>query len=182
MSKPIYTELKPGFLEPGDIFVVKVDSWFGKAINFFQKIWAKDNESTYSHAGIILDPDGTTFEALETIKRQNLFTDYAGKRVRIGRYVKMNQTKFFKGWAMIQHYEGKAYPVWRLVFHIIPPVAKFVRSIFGVCSEVVGRFLCGVGIVNVWSGLNPDDIADMIKRWDDFDVVYEGTVPEVTQE
>lgn len=170
-------------IRPGDIFCSAFgSSALGRAIRFFERFNATDNEAEYSHAGIILDASGTTFEALLTVKRQNLFKDYAGQKVLIGRHVRMDEETFARCMASVIPFEGRWYPVWRLPLHIIPPLAKHVSSgRFLVCSELVFRFIAAMGrektSVKFYKGVTPDYIADAIHRWDEFEVVYEGVLP-----
>jgi len=81
-------------LQPGDVFCTRNPMALGRVICFVQKIHASDNQAEYSHSGVILDKGGTTFEALWTNKRQNLFRAYQGKKVLIGRHDKMTQKRF----------------------------------------------------------------------------------------
>ena len=146
----------------------------GKAINALQKFWSADNESTYSHAGIILNKDGRTFESLRRIKKSKL-KNYKGVKVLIGRHIKMDDWRFNIGWENIKHHKGQIYPYHRLLLHIIPPLAKYVSiGHFPVCSELVAKFLVGCRMLETWKGKNPDHIADMIRKWDDYEVVFEG--------
>ena len=156
-------------LQPGDIFCSSNPMWLGRAINFVQKIWAKDNASEYSHSGIIIDSDGTTFESLWRVRRQNLFKAYKGDNVLIGRYQDMNPDIFKKMMDTVEHHENDIYPIYRLFFHLLPPVAKYVHMGQVVCSELTNKSLYGGKIVNYYYGSTPDDVADMIitdKKWD----------------
>jgi len=163
-------------LRPGDIFVARNPMMLGRIINAIQKFWAKDNQSKYSHSGIILSKDGETFEALWTNKRQNLFSAYAGKNILIGRHIDMNQTAFIKGWSGVKHHEGKLYAGHRLLFFLFPPLAKYLNFGLGVCSELTAKFLFKAGLWTNWKGLNPDDIADRIHHWRGFKVIFEGVL------
>ena len=164
-------------LQPGDIVCTTNPMWLGRAINFMQRMRAKDNESTYSHALIILDEDGTYFEANWTNKRGNFFDDYAKKQVLIGRHDKMDSARFEQGWDAIKDQEGKVYAGHRLLFFaIFPPLAKWLSVGIGVCSELCMKFLWGAGLASSWKGWNPDDVADMIHRYRSWYVVFEGRV------
>jgi len=156
-------------LKPGDIFCTKNPMWLGRAINAVQWFWSKDGESTYSHAGIILDPEGLTFESLWTIRKSRL-DSYHGERILIGRDVGMTQERFYDGWRRVMHLEGKWYPAWRLLLHALPPTARISVTGIPVCSELAWLFVDGHG----WAGVNPDTLADRIRYWKRFDVIYEG--------
>ena len=161
-------------MKKGDIFCTRNPMALGRAINGMQLFWSTDNESTYSHSGIIISDEGATFESLWTIKKANI-DKYRGMRVLIGRHVKMTPESFKLGWDVVKRHEGQLYPFHRLILHIIPPMAKYLSTgRFPVCSELVAKFLCGCGFMRTWKGKNPDHIADMIRKWDDYDVVHEG--------
>ncbi|MBW2600151.1 MAG: hypothetical protein JRC60_08815, partial [Deltaproteobacteria bacterium] len=87
-------------LQRGMIFCSRNPMALGRAINFIQKIHAKDNQSEYSHAGIIIraGEQPISFEALWTNKRQDFYKAYKGKKVLIGRHKDMTLKLFDKGW------------------------------------------------------------------------------------
>jgi hypothetical protein len=163
-------------LKPGDIFCTANPMWLGKAIVFVEKLHSSDNQAEYGHSGIIMAADGTTFEALWTNKKQNLFTAYNGKKILIGRHKRMTPEAFQKGWDVIKNREGEVYAGHRLFLFFIPFLAKYINLGLGVCSELAGKFIAGSGIVSGfwWKGKNPDHIADMIHKWKDWEVVFEG--------
>jgi len=165
-------------LKQGDIFVTRNPMALGRAINFVQKIWSFDNESTYSHAGIIISPYGDTLESLSTIKSQKIAQSYAGKNILIGRHIDMTYKNFLTGFRSVRKLRGSWYPFHRLPLFIIPPLAKYVHTgRFLVCSELVDKFLWNAGVAQAfYKGRNPDHIADMIKRWKGWATVFEGKV------
>ena len=164
-------------LQPGDIFCTRNPMALGRAINAIQTFWASDNESKYSHAGIILDTEGTTYEALWTIKEQNLEEAYIGCGVLIGRTHFMTRAKFEAGLAEVLPFEGRIYPFHRLALHLIPPMAKYISTgQYLVCSELTARFLVGAKCMTSWRGKNPDHLADMIRKWRTWKVVFEGVM------
>ena len=180
-------------LRPGDLFVTKNPQALGRGINAIQTFWSRDGQSQYSHAGIILDPDGTTFEALWTIKRSNLFKGYVGEKVCIARWVHMIEAYTRKAMRVLsQEHEGKIYPAWRLFLNVIPPLAKYTsfKGRFAVCSELVAKFLYIVYQQHGYDddygykwprhshycGTNPDMLADEWHRWDNYEIVFEGVL------
>lgn len=164
-------------LKPGDIFCTRNPMWLGRAINGVQRFWSSDGESKYSHAGIILNSDGLTLEALWTIREQNLFSAYAGCQVLIGRHVNMNPEAFREGMIAVNKYRGRWYPFHRLVFHLFPPAAKYISTgRYVVCSELAAKFLVAAKCMRQWRGKNPDHLADMIRKWRTWDVVSEGAL------
>lgn len=163
-------------LKPGDFFCTRNPMALGRAINFIQKLWSKDNNSTYSHAGIITNASGRTLEALWSIRRNHLDA-YKGKRVLIGRWKGLEAGAYRKGMDAIQEDIGRVYPLWRLPLFMIPGAAKWISvGKFTVCSELTCKFLIGAGFTEIgrWQGQNPDDVADIIKKWRDVEVVFEG--------
>ena len=163
-------------LKPGDIFCTTFPGAFvGKAINKIQKIKSTDNQSELSHSGIIIDSNGTTFEAIWTYKQQNIWEAYGGKETKllIGRHKLMSNVKFIKGITEItSKYKGKVYPIWRLALFMLPYASKYISFGPVVCSELVMRFLFTAGLIKNWKGYTPDDVADMIVRNKMYEVIY----------
>jgi len=157
----------------------------GRAINAVQRFWSADGQSKYSHAGIIIDADGATFEALWTNTRRNLFEDLAGVEVLIGRHRAMTSRRFDQAWKIIRQTEGRRYPGWRLVLHLLPAAPKYLNSgRFKVCSELVDSFYYHAGIYERlrpglrFKGRNPGQIEDMIYYFKEWDVVFEGIIKQ----
>lgn len=147
----------------------------GRMINAVQKFHSPDNESTYTHAGIIISDQGHTFESLWKIRRNHI-REYAGSKLIIGRHVKMNLTLFSKGWVVVRQHDGQMYPFWRLPLHLYRPLAKYISTgNFPVCSELACKFMVSCGLMDYWKGRNPDDVADMIRKWKDYEIIYERT-------
>jgi len=164
-------------LQPGDIFLTRNPMALGKAINWIQRIKSNDNESIYSHAGIITTDSGMTLEALWTIKSQNLFDAYEGSRVMIGRNTRMTKDRYIKGIKTVRPFTGRRYPFHRLFLHLIPGASKYINTgRFLVCSELVDKFLFEAGIEKQYRGRNPDNIADMIRDWKKWETVFEGDI------
>lgn len=143
-----------------------------------QRFWSRDGESTYSHAGIILDAYGTTFEALWTVKKQNLFKAYANTDVLVARYIHAKKSQM--NWALrlveIKHL-GQIYPFWRLLFQLFPPMAKYIsfNGKWVVCSELVAQYLFLLEARHAqFLGTTPDILADEASAWRNYRIVYEG--------
>ena len=164
-------------LEKGMIFCSRNPMLLGRAINFVQKAWAKDDQSEYSHSGIIVKggniEDCISFEALWTNHQQNFYKAYQGKKVLIGRHIEMTPERFQKGWNGIRKHEGKWYAGHRLPLFFIPFLAKYANFGLGVCSELTAKFLFKAELLDYWTGVNPDDVADIIHRWRAFEVVFQ---------
>ena len=161
-------------LKPGDVFCSQNPMMLGRMINAVQKFHSKDNKSEYSHSGVILDSSGTTFEALWTNRKQNLFEAYKGKKVLIGRHVDMVPAIFAVGWVGVKKHEGKRYAWHRLPLFFIPFVAKYANAGLCVCSELTMKFLCHCRLAPAWKGWTPDDVADMIIKWREYETIFEG--------
>ncbi|MDX9787939.1 MAG: hypothetical protein RBT11_14230 [Desulfobacterales bacterium] len=161
-------------LRPGDVFCTENPMMLGRAINAVQRFFDPDDESKYSHAGIIISRFGDTFEALWTIKKSDL-SKYVGKQIVIGRNKNMTFEKFETAYAEIMGHDGYIYPVHRLAFFLIPPLAKYFHPAnIPVCSELAAKFLYHAGILKNWAGKNPNYVADMIIQWRTWEIVYEG--------
>lgn len=158
-------------IRPGDIFCSKNPEGLGPVINFVQRLTSVDRASEFGHAGVILNAEGKTFEARWRVGKYSL-RDYVGVRVLIGRNRQMTTKRFIAGWKSISHLDGTVYPFWRLALFILPPFMRPNWTGRGVCSEVDDFFLGGTGIVDpatgkpyAFAGRNPDNLADMIRRW-----------------
>ena len=162
------------YLKPGDIFCTRNPMLLGRVINFVQKFFSADNESRYSHSGIVCNSDGTTFESLSTIRFSKLDA-YVGKQIIIGRHERMTLKTFNSGMKAVKKHVGQIYPYHRLFLHLFRPAAKYISTGgFPLCSELVCKFLYSAKFVDAWKGKNPDDVADMIRRWKEWEIVYEG--------
>lgn len=184
-------------LQPGDIFCTRNPMALGRAICWFEKLRSEDNRAEYSHAGVVIGRPAITFEALWTNRKQNLLKAYAGDKVLIGRHEFMTPERAVKGWEGIKRYEGKVYAGWRLFLHALPFCSKIGTGNFGVCSELVGKFISKSGVMLAgksvsdplvqdylktgesfyWKGRTPDDIADMIRDHKGWATVFEGVLP-----
>jgi hypothetical protein len=161
-------------LHYGDIFCTKNPENLGKMICAVEKFWDIDNKAEYSHSGIIVDP-GTfrTFEARWKIGYYDL-ADFKGEKILIGRHVAMTPFLHHKAIQKIDRRAGKNYPLHRLIFHLFPPLAKYINFDHGVCSEVTAEYLCAIKFLSTWKGRNPAHIENMIRYYKDWSTVYEG--------
>lgn len=165
-------------IKPGDIFCTESPSFFGRMINAVQTWNAPDSHAVYSHAGILVVPGGVTFEALWRVKHQLLHEAYSGRKVLIGRHTGMHARKMLAGWEAVREYHGQVYPLYRLALFLVPPLARRLNfTEWVVCSELVAKFLHGAGVMDYWSGVSPDDLADMIHHWKNWEVIFEGRLP-----
>ncbi len=168
-------------LQPGDIFL-SYNPWFiGKLILWAEKLWSNDDIANYGHGGIILNPEGKTFEALWRL-RHSTINKYINGRLLIARpeYNKNKQLipideklKAIK--ELEDEYLGDRYPVHRLLLHIIPPLAKYLSTgKYVVCTELVAKYLARINVRHgQWAGTNPDHLADEIKNHKYYTIIYE---------
>ena len=162
-------------LRPGDIFLSAVPGFIGDGINAVQRIWDKCSHSIYSHAGIIIDPLGTTFEAQGRVVRWNLFDNYDGVRCLVARHDGMNEATFNKAFRSVKNHLGRSYPWHRIAFHVFPPLAKLNDNSL-VCSELTARFLYEVEMTDYYNGATPDDLHNMICWNYGWSVVFDGVI------
>lgn len=179
--------MKPITLRPGDEFATRNPMALGVAINLVQKAKSVDNQSEYTHTGIITGMDGATLEALWTVKSQNIWDAYQGKRTLIVRNINMNPAVFCAGYERVKKHIGQWYPFPRLAFHLLH-VAKWVHWSHVVCSELTAKFEAGcaeyldayspanTGFMRNWYGVNPDDLADRWRISKYYEIVYEGVL------
>lgn len=176
--------MRPALL-PGDEFATKNPMALGAAINIVQKAKSVDNESEYTHTGIITAADGTTLEALRSVKSQNLWEAYRGEKVLIVRNINMNPEVFDAGYEKIRKHIGQWYPALRMVLHLLH-CAKWVHWNHVVCSELTAKFEAGcaeyletisqknTGYMRNWYGINPDDLSDRWRISRYYNIVFEG--------
>jgi len=177
--------MKYPVLCPGDEFATKNPMALGTAINVVQKVGAVDNQSTYTHTGIITAAEGVTLEALWTVKSQNLWEAYQGEQTLIVRNINMDPDVYAAGYAAISKHVGQWYPMHRLALHFLR-LAKWIHWGRIVCSELTAKFETGCaehlgedktsGFMRNYYGVNPDNLVDrwMISRY--YTVVFEGVI------
>lgn len=178
--------MRPALL-PGDEFATRNPMALGAAINIVQRAKSIDNESLYTHAGIITTSAGRTLESLWTVSHQNLWDAYRGQKALIVRNVNMTPEVYLAGYAKIKKHIGQWYPFPRLILHMLH-MAKWVHWNRVVCSELVAKFESGCagflagrnvennGFLLNWYGINPDDLSDRwcISRY--YNIVFEGII------
>lgn len=131
-------------LRPGDIVCVTdlspttwLDNFLGKLIVTVSKARSYDGHSEFRHSLIITSIEGDTFEALWKFSRQNLFIDYTGYKLIIGRHRDMTPEGFeYAHRILSKKYEGKRYPIFRLASHATTVTARMFPMIKPVCSEL----------------------------------------------
>jgi len=171
-------------IQPGDIFAVRTDALFGKLIRLRDRLRSTDGEAEYNHCGIIINSDGTTFESRRRIGRYNLFEMYAGQRVIIARPLAQDFSKKAAVKRLVNKYNGRAYPWYRIFLHAITPtLARYLHhSGVPVCSELAGEYLYLIGVrhSNFW-GTTPDMLSDEWRHWREYEIIYDGILPPVSR-
>ncbi|MGA2227938.1 MAG: hypothetical protein ABSH41_26180 [Syntrophobacteraceae bacterium] len=161
--------------KPGDVFVVRSGDLFSRAICAVER---RDpgGDSTWSHAGVIVGPNGKTIESLWTVRYGNI-NDYAGCPLLVGRYKHMDDERFKTGMAQILPHLGETYPAYRIPLMLLG-LGRFVHWYKLVCSELAVSFLDGACFRDRFSefedpfGWTPADVAKVLERWEGFEVVY----------
>ncbi len=177
-------------IKSGDYFCVSapddaefLSKFLAHGIRLFTAMGSKDDEAKYSHAGIILDEEGNTFEALTTYKVGNL-NNYVGSPIIIGRHFDMtDEIANASSEKIMVKFAGKMYPFIRLGLFLIPLAAKFLHFAKPVCSELcflhmkhsnLRRNIHGDEIIDFYWSITPDYMADFMKNSNVFNIVYEG--------
>lgn len=170
---------------PGDEFATRNPMALGALINLCQAAKAADNESTYSHTGIITDIFGSTLEALWTVSSQSLWEAYRGSKVLIVRNINMTPDVYVAGMKKIRGHIGQWYPVHRLALHLLG-LAKWVHWRRIVCSELTAKFEAGCaeligldrasGFMRNYYGVSPDNLTDRWRESRYYTTVFEGEV------
>ena len=166
---------------PGDVFGTRNPQSLGRAIICVEAWKAEALCAEYSHAGIILNSAGATFEAVWHIETQNIFEAYKGQRVIIARWHGMCPDAFAKGWSAVKDEAGMTYPYCRLALHLLG-LAKWIHFGKGtVCSELAEKFLINAGYTmglagRNWWGLSPQELVDEWRISNYINVIYEGII------
>lgn len=180
----VYTDIhkfyaETGGFKPGDIALTwnPDQAIVGKIIIRHQNWISPDRKSEYSHALLITNKRGITFEsgikikgkAFHRIGSQNLFEAYKGYNVKVIRHEVMTESKFWEVFpAFAEKYNHNVYPYWRLPLYFVPPIARrlhFINPV--VCSELVSCFYYevkdndGNRLMRFYLGVYPDYLSDM---------------------
>jgi hypothetical protein len=170
-------------LFPGDEFAACNPEAFGSVINFVQRMKAVDDESQYTHTGVITDPNGDTLESHWTVERLNIWVAQRGRSVLIVRNINMTPPVYAAGFEKIRKHIGQWYPVHRLFLQLLG-LAKYIHWTKVVCSELTAKFEEGCaeflgpdktsGFMRNHYGVNPDNLVDRWKISRYYVIVYEG--------
>lgn len=190
-------------LQPGDIVCITdlspdswMDEWLGKLIVSVSKARSADGDAEFRHSLMITSIEGDTFEALWKFGRQNLYTDYSGFKMIIGRHRDMTPEGFEYAHKIVsEKYEGRYYPIFRLTSQWSAVTAKWFPMFKPVCSELTRMTTLLAGCRDYpdetlppfnndmerfkWAhkkakGYTPDNQADEIRGADLWDVLFYG--------
>jgi len=167
-------------IKPGDGFLVSRKGILQYCINTVQKLRSMDSRSSYTHSGLIVSSEGTTYEARKVINEYDL-KHYLNKKILIYRHECNNNNTFFKFYNKIKNEScGKIYPFYRLIFHIYTPLSKLAPLNRSVCSEINAKhhFMCE--FINYWKGTTPDNLHDIVcDPWaDQWYIIFNGVLTE----
>lgn len=160
----------------GDVFAVNSGSKISNMINSVQEWNSPDRQSTYNHAGIIVDGGGRTFEALRYLDYYDL-KQYEGRPIIIARpIVPTSQAKLEAILKVTHVYRGRGYNYAHLLLFFYPPLARRVNIVgVPVCSELTAEYQYLAGCYgNNFKGVSPDQLADEWTNWKGFEIVFEG--------
>ncbi|HEA68240.1 MAG TPA: hypothetical protein ENI07_15680 [Desulfobacterales bacterium] len=167
----------------GDFFCSVSPGFIGNSIQFVQKARTVGLPSSFTHAGVFLDPD-TVYESLWKVQKSNVWAHYEGKQFLVGRWKGMTDEKFDRAWETLQHYEGKWYPAPRLLMFLFTPILVQLGSPMKwiglgyfsptVCSELTteSQYLSGWEQMREFLGRTPAHVAQIIREWRDVEIVH----------
>jgi hypothetical protein len=132
--------------------------------------------SYWGHAFHVEESDGTILNTLEHVVRGNLFHDYAGVDVLVGRFRGSDPSKVRAAIDEIAKDIGSVYPAWRLVADELD-LGRMLHTGSQVCSERTvhfGYLAFGYEPFARWAGWTPGNLAFCLQYGQGFQVVYEG--------
>ena len=162
-------------LKAGDCFLVHSHDWLAKAIDAVEAFWDFGNRRLYSHAGIIVQDNGLTIEALQPRVTSRFFpVEYRDHQVMVVRYTKLTEQQLEVGLGAAYSHYRELYPYWRLPLELLR-IGKFIHWDSVVCSELVAQFLHYIGAREyLWFGVDPEDLEDEFRHWRDYEIIFEG--------
>ncbi len=164
-------------LRPLDLVCVDTSSFVGGLISDAE---GRDacSISTMCHSFPVLEPDGTILDTLETVRLGNIYKDYTGTNLIIGRFTKAAPENVQKAIQRVKQDIGKIYPYWRLAADAFD-LGRIIHSDSKVCSERsvwAGWLAFGFEPFRKWAGWTPGQLAFVLKYCKGFQIVFEGTL------
>ncbi len=171
-------------LQAGDVFCVTTAGPLSIVIRAIERFCSEDDKAEFGHTGIITGEHGATFEALTRARHSNI-DRYKGKPVLVARPMRsidraviMRAKKIKAIEQLANEYEGKWYPIWRLILHMVPPLAKYISygGKFLVCSELTAKYENLIGTrQGPYTGVNPDDLGDGWRSDKNYIIIHDDT-------
>jgi len=180
-------------LRPGDYFLVTdayddrdFRSFLTKGIRFVTRRYAADKTAYYTHGGIIVNEDGTTYEALTTYKFADLFRAYGNEdsNLLIVRHKEMTPERHATGMNEVLRFQGHTYPVYRLVTFLWgADIPRYLYAGRPVCTELLFMHTKYAGCTAPrFRGIYPDKACDIFKgtspyeEWASYyEIIFEGS-------
>ena len=166
-------------IKPGDFVLVKGDgSLIDRGITLAESRSAL-GDPDYDHCFLITDSDGSIIDTLVKVRRGNIFRDYAGREILIGRFLGVSPVRCRRALAKISNELGELYPAWRIGL-ISLGLGRWVKSHHNVCSERIAEFLWDATKLPPFAnhaGWQPSDLADVVEHWREFMTVFKGEIP-----
>ncbi len=168
----VVLDLTPLRLEKGYEFATRNPMWFGHATCAVESAWSPDSKAGFSHAGIITDSQGGTFEALWTVKESSL-DEYLDDYIIISNQEERPYNDKYQALIkVVREHAGQWYPAWRILLHLFGPLAKINWSKRVVCSELVAKYEYYAGMRHDgFSGTTPDRLVDEWRQWKNRQVI-----------
>ena len=142
--------------------------------------WDESEDPTsdpeYTHSFIITKADGTIIDTLLRVRFGNLYEDYKGVQLLIGRYIGPVVVPPEQVIEAISKDVGDIYPMWRLSADVLN-AGREIHTDSKVCSERSAEMLgmlTGYPELKNPYGWTPGQLATMMRRWAKFEVVFEG--------
>lgn len=164
-------------LKPGDLVCAHRSSILGSLISDVEER-CPCSLPYYGHAFIVTGSDGAIINTLEKVVVGNLFRDYSGIDVLIGRFTQSSPVRVQGAIVEISKDLGDGYPAWRLVADEFG-VGREIHTDSKVCSERAAWFgwlAFGFKPFKAWAGWTPGNLAFALKYCNGFEVVLEGKI------
>jgi hypothetical protein len=163
------------------------DRWLSNAIIRQQRLQIRDWVTEYSHGELITMGTGRTYAVRwRTRERDNGLADYIGSQTLIGRMADP-YFQFAKRFveSKIRRFDGNIYPVYRIAMAglcgaILPSWIMGINLFkdAAMCSEMIANFYAvepnDPYFYTGWKGIYPGHLEHMVKRDDNWNVVFEG--------
>jgi len=159
-------------LQPGDIFFQTSGTTLDIIINFFQALWSGDKRSIFSHTGIVVNEDGTTFETSPWRTGYFNLNSRRGRKTIVA-ILRHTHMRYLQTNLHACYLNGVIYPYWRLPLFALG-LAGIVHWRNMVCSEIVADLLTNLGLRKSRWGVSVDKLLDDMMSDPNWEAVYQG--------